>query len=218
MTTIHQRALALAAAALLAPLAASATTLLSEDFAGAVGGTYGGAIAGTQFEVSGGNIDIIGVPGGSPFTCVRFPEGNCLDLVGNVGSGSIVSTATFALVAGTSYSITFGAELQGYAPDDPHTTSFSVSLGSFAQTLTANGAGAAYSVSFIAPGSEAGRLGFSTLVAGDSVHGAVLDHIVLSAVPVPEPASGLLMLAGLGGVLGLGRRVPRASRLTCLSA
>jgi hypothetical protein len=186
---------------------AQAVTLLSENFAGATAGLYGGAISGTAFTVTSQNIDIIGIPAGSPFNCVRVPAANCLDLVGNQGSGAIASTASFNLVAGSTYNVTFGGLLQGYSPGDPASTSFSVSLGSLSSTQTANAGGATYSINFTPLANQAGaKLGFTTLSAPDSVHGVVLDNIVLSVTAVPEPQSLALMLAGIASMGLLARR------------
>jgi hypothetical protein len=184
---------------------AQAATLLSENFAAASGGLYSGAIGGTLFSVTLGSIDIVGLPSGSPFSCVHNPGGNCLDLVGNTGTGAIASVPTFNLLAGMTYTVSFGALLQGFAPGDPTTTSYRVSLGSFASNLAVNSAGANVSLNFTALANEtAVRLRFETLAAPNSVHGAVLDNIVLSAVP--EPGTWALMLAGMGSVLLLARR------------
>ncbi len=203
-----KNSLRLASALLLACASTAGTqaaTLLSENFSAATGGLYTGAIGGTLFSVTMGSIDIVGLPSGSPFSCVHNPGGNCLDLVGNTGTGAIASVPTFNLLAGMTYTISFGALLQGFAPGDPTTTSYRVSLGSFDSNLAVNSAGANVSLNFTALANEtAVRLRFETLAAPNSVHGAVLDNIVLSAVP--EPGTWALMLAGIGSVLLLVRR------------
>src|SRR5437879_2110521 len=58
--------------------------LFQENFSGAVpaaGYTFG-PIPGTQFTVTGGSVDVVGVIGGSHFSCVDHPSGNCLWLSG----------------------------------------------------------------------------------------------------------------------------------------
>lgn len=187
---------------------AQADTLLSENFAAAAGGLYGvGAITGTAFTVTSGKVDIIGTPSGSPFGCVRLPGANCLDLVGDSGMGEITSTASFDLVAGSTYTISFGGLLQGFMPGSPQTTSFAVSLGSLISNQTANANGAAYSINFTPLTSQSGaKLAFTTLTAPDFVHGVVLDSVVLSVSAVPEPQTWALMVAGLAGLAGVARR------------
>jgi hypothetical protein len=197
--------LALAAAA--AP--ASAGTLLSEDFSAGIGGTYGGAIPNTQFHVTEDNIDLIGMPSGSPFSCSDNPGGNCLDLVGNEGGGAIASNTTFNLLAGDTYTVKFGANLQGFDPGVGSTT-FTVGLGSLSQTeVLQGGVNTPYSISFKALADESdAALTFATVLAGDGVHGAVIDNIVLSesGVPTmsgaPEPGVWALMLTGFGAMGG----------------
>ena len=163
---------------------AQAKTLLSEDFSSAVPGTHsGGVISGTQFQVTESNVDIVGVLNGSFFTCTNDLIGNCCDLVGNAGSGAIASVATFDLAADVSYGIDFNAILQGFPPADPSVSQISVSLGSFSETLLATPVGNVFSVRFTPLADEAGaQLGFTTLTAPDSVHGAVLDNIMLFTV------------------------------------
>ncbi len=208
---------------------AQATTLLSENFSAAAAGLYGvGPIGGTGFAVTSGNIDIIGIPAGSPFNCVRAPGANCLDLVGNTGTGAIASTASFNLVAGSTYTLNFGGLLQGpFVPGGPDSTSFAVSLGSMSSTQTANASGALYSISFTPLANETGvKLAFTTLSAPNFVHGVVLDSIVLNVTAVPEPGTWALMLAGVGGLIvfltaGAGplNRGPKMGfRMSCLAS
>ena len=193
----------------------SASTLLSEDFSGATPGTYSGAIAGTQFAVSVANVDLLGVLNGSFFTCGNNPAGNCLDLVGNTGLGGISSVPTFNLKAGDTYTINFGAVLQGYDPGKGSTT-FSVGLGTLVQNETVNGTAKQFSLSFIPTANQSSAaLSFTTLIPGDAVHGAVLDRITLTDIAptggVPEPATWAMMLIGFGGV-GVATRARRSMR------
>lgn len=197
----------LCAAALLAgSTTAGAATLLQENFSGATPGANN-SLAGTAFSVTGGAVDVIGELNGSFFTCVNNPGGNCVDMVGTPGLGTISSTATFTLDPSNSYTISFGYILQGYSPGDSATSQFSVSLGSYSTTLTAVPSVNLASLNFTPAGTETNvHLVISTLTEPDIYHGAVIDHILLTAAPVPLPA-GLPLLATALGIAGLrGRR------------
>lgn len=192
-------------------IAASAGTLFSEDFSGATPGTYGSAIPGSAFAVTAANIDIVGQLNGSFFTCTDNPGGNCIDLVGNNGAGAITSNPTFTLKAGNSYTVTFGAILQGYTAGQGF-TSFTVGLGSLSQQESVTGTPQQFALTFSPTAAQSNAaLSFTTDVAGDQVHGAVLDRISLTETApavsgTPEPASWALMLAGFGVVGGVMRR------------
>jgi hypothetical protein len=184
---------------------AGASVLFSENFSGAIpgggssaGGAYPtGTIPGTQFAVTEDNVDVLGVLNGTSFSCVDNPAGNCLDLVGNEDGGAIASTTTFDLIAGHTYTVTFGAILQGYAAGQGF-TSFDVGLGSQSRLESADGTAQQFSLTFTPPVDESGaQLSFTTVTPGDSVHGAVLDNIVLSG-GVPEPAAWATILLGFG--------------------
>lgn len=194
--------------------AANAGILLSEDFSGATSGTYGiGAISATQFAVTTANVDVGGVlNGGTFFGCTGNPAGNCLDLVGNSGSGGIASVPKFTLTAGNTYTVKFGGTLQS-GPTNPAITTFRVGLGSLSEVLTVDlpYSPQIFSLNFMPIITEASAaLSFTTIVPADSVHGEVIDHISLSeAAPagaVPEPASWAMMLAGFGMIGGAIRR------------
>ena len=194
---------------------ASAAVLLSENFNGAtVGQDYGSALPGSVFHVTTGTVDVIGSagPGAPLFSCVQNPVGNCLDLVGSRSTGGIGSNSTFNLVAGNTYTISFDGLLQGYSPGDPAFTTFNVTLGAFTSLQTSNASGSSYSLTYTPAVSQAGvSLGFATVIPGDSVHGVVLDNIVLSESPavtgIPEPASLALLGAGMLGLTLRRRRV-----------
>jgi hypothetical protein len=197
----HRIVAAAALATLTCGAPAFAGTLFSEDFSGATPGDYGaGPIPGTQFDVTADNVDIIGVLNGSFYTCVDNSTGNCLDLVGNSGGGAITSMPTFTLAAGETYTVKFGAVLQGYAPGMGSTT-FAVGLGSMSQTETIDGTTQQFSLTFKPLVAESNAaLAFTTVIPGDGSHGAVLDNISLTSAAgaAPEPASWALMLVGFG--------------------
>jgi hypothetical protein len=191
---------------------ASAGTIFSENFSGATPGLYGGAIPGTGFAATNGNVDIIGVLHGSSFSCVNNPTGNCLDLIGNVGIGAITSTTTFNLLVGHTYTLTFNDIVQG--GNTLPSELFDVSLGSLLRQETSLSTAVTSVTEVFTPSSEqdGATLVFSSITNDDNVHGPVLDSIVLtdagSGQPVgavPEPGTLALMGAGIVG-LGLVRR------------
>jgi PEP-CTERM motif len=158
---------------------------------------------------------VVGLPSGAPWACEHNPGGNCLDLQGATNTPSVIESKTsFDLLAGSTYTLTFGALLQGFAATDPAQTTFTVSLGSFSRLLTSTGAGETYSLSYTPVANQSGvRLGFASASFPDAYHGAVIDNILLTSTPgavvpqVPEPGTYALMLAGLAAVgLVAGRR------------
>ena len=200
--------IALASTVLISTLLATPTlagVLFTEDFSGATPGTYGtGPLPGTNVTVTTFNVDVVGVLNGSFFTCTDNPGGNCLDLVGNDGGGGIASVPTFTLTAGDTYTVKFGAVLQGYAPGQGSTT-FDVGLGSLVQSEMVNGTTQQFSLTFSPLVTETNAaLSFTTVIPGDGSHGAVLDNISLSEIAgssaVPEPSSWAVMLLGFGGI------------------
>ena len=205
-------ATSLATGALLWTATANAGVLFSENFSGAVpgggssaGGAYSaGPIPGTGFaDLAPFNVDILGVLNGTNFSCVDNPAGNCLDLVGNQGGGAITSIPTFNLVAGDTYTVTFGADLQGFSNQSASTT-FSVGLGALSQVETlVSDLNTRYSLTFTPVSNQTGaNLSFTTISAPDGVHGAVIDNITLASASagVPEPASWAMMMLGFGVV------------------
>jgi hypothetical protein len=188
---------------------AQAAVLLQEDFSGATPGANS-SLAGTQFQVTSGAVDIVGVLNGSFFQCANNPTGNCIDMVGSPGVGHISSIPTFNLIAGDTYTISFGYILQGFVAGNTPTSDFTVGLGTFSQILTAIPVVQNGSLTF-SPGSNqtGAALTFATDTAPDDVHGAVLDHIVLTetrGTAVPEPSSLALLAIGVG-LLGIAKRL-----------
>ena len=188
------------------------STIFSENFSGAVPGYgYTGHIGGTQFDVTTADVDVVGVTNGSFFTCSDNPAGNCLDLVGGHGAGGITSTTKLGLVAGDTYTVHFGARLQGFNAGQGSTT-FSVGLGSLSQVETlVGGINTAYSLVFKPLANQIGAaLSFDTIIPGDQVHGAVIDNISIvqsaPAVSTPEPAALALLAFGATGLATARRR------------
>lgn len=190
---------------------ASATVLLQENFSTTTGGTFSSTIPGSQFKVTGGNVDVIGVLNGGFFSCQDNYSGNCLDMIGNMGFGSIGSIPTFTLVAGDTYTITFGVVAQALSTS----LDFSVGLGSLSAVETAPYAAPAHlTVTFTPTVTQSGAaLTFASITNVNNVNGPVLDNIMLTETTgssTPEPTSTALVLTGLlasgGGAFRLRRR------------
>lgn len=188
--------------------AQAGTTIFSEDFSGAVAGNYGApnAITGTQFTVFTGNVDLLSLSQGN-FGCADNPSGACVDLVGAFANGGITSPSDLTLNKNDTYTVTFGSNLQGFSTTDTAQTTFDVSLGNQTQeeTLTAAEGDHQYSLTFNPMTDQSGAaLTFLSVSGADSVHGAVIDNIVVTAEPtgVPEPASWATMLVGFGAIGG----------------
>ena len=190
--------------AVLAVSAKAGTVLLQENFSGATPGPNNN-LAGTQFQVLSGAVDIIGILNGSFFACVNNPAGNCLDMVGSPGPGAVASIPTFNLVAGDAYTISFGYILQGFVMGTTPTSDFTVGLGTFSTVLTAIPEVQHASISFTASTGQPGvNLTFATDTAPDSVHGAVLDNIILTQTSGTVPEPGTLSVLAIGAAsLGL---------------
>lgn len=201
------------------PTLAQAATVFGEDFSGATPGTYSGTIPGAKFTDGGSNIDIVGVLNGSFFTCTANPGGNCIDLVGNQGAGAVITSTPFALIGGTTYTLTFTDLLQGFSAGDGTTATYAATVGGFTRNFTSTGAVANQSFSFTPLGSiNAATLAFTVLTSPDSVHGPVLSNILLGstgvASAVPEPATWAMMIAGFGVVGGAVRRRRAGARVS----
>lgn len=156
------------------------------------------------WSVSGGTVDIIGEGTGYNY----FPPGHGLyiDLDGSTGSAGLMSQG-FSLMAGTTYVASFElAGNQRQAGDDTVSVNFGGASGNW--TLGQSDGWTPLSLSFTPVSSGSYYLSFKNN-GGDNV-GALLDNVVITAVP--EPESWALMLAGLGLLVASGRR--RLSRMS----
>ncbi len=176
--------------------AAQAQVIFSDNFNG---NTPGLDQTPTGWTVTGGTVDIIGDNTSWDF----FPHGHgyYIDLDGTTKSAGLMSQG-FSLVAGTPYVASF--ELAGNqrgAGDDTVSVNFGSASGNW--TLGQSDGWATYSLSFTPGSSGVYNLLFQNSQHGDDI-GALLDNVVITAVP--EPESWALMLAGLGVLVASGRR------------
>ena len=201
------RSAMIAATALLAVSTSShAVTLFADDFNSNPVGLNGTP---TGWSVSNGSVDIIG----NGFFDFYPGNGAFLDMDGTTfDAGRIDTLATFNLVAGQDYTISFDYGKNGGAAE---TLNFGIGSGISTLLLPAGGIGSLLSLTFtftaVATDTNV-SLFFEAL--GNDQQGPVIDNVSLAdapVTPVPLPAALPLLFAGLAGLAALARRrKPRA--------
>lgn len=200
--------------------AATAPAFYTESFSGATASNAGlgsGVIAGTGLEVLSGPVWVAPESGNG--------QGNFLDLgsgwyAGNfdptldMGSSTVRSVASFDLIAGQRYELSFDRSRQLFsAGNGPFSTALTASIGS-ASVRYDDVAGFYYGADW-QPGSviwqqattELGARVVFTASGPAGYSGMAVDNIALVGLgpvaAVPEASSAVLMLAGLAGVVGV---------------
>ncbi len=194
--------MAAAAVLVVATVHARAATLFSETFdASQPGSAYTSTIPGAAFQVTSGNVDIIGNltngAGSGFFTCPGPNNGanNCLDLNGN-NPGAITTTTGFNLTAGTTYTLSFN--LAGSVVPNVNYVMQATIGGSTPFTFSVPGGNdfGTETVSFTPTANEANaHLSFASLtdLPGNSEYGPLIDNVVLTSAPAgPNPGGTLL--------------------------
>lgn len=169
--------------------------------------------AGPFHTVGGTNVDIVG---GAVFgsLCVSPESGNCIDLDGSGGlsQGQFETVNPIALSPGVTYNLSF--DLIG--SQRGNTVSATVTFGPYNQTfvLASNDdTSGIVSTSFTVSSPTMANLAFQSNTPGNV--GALLDNVLVTSsagtVVTPEPATLLLMMSGLVGIL-VHRRIKHAAR------
>jgi hypothetical protein len=190
-------ALALAASAM------PAAILFQDDFNSSLGATTFNADIPNWTE-SNGSIDYL-KSGDFAITCLGG-SGGCLDMDGTTSDGGDLTSASFNLVAGLTYQVSyyFSGNQRGSAAD-----SMTVSFGGVTNTHTAIASSAPFTQFFINVTPLANtttQLVFSH--AGGDNFGLVLDDVVV-AEGVPEPSSAVLLGLGVTALALVRRRMAR---------
>lgn len=194
--------LVLAAVAVLATTAvAQATTVFSDDFEL---NDLGLSTPVNGWTVASGSVDVIGTD-----YFQWYGAGRYLDMNGSTGTPGRIERVISGLTAGVEYLLSFDVGFNNYSGNS-ETLSYGIDglLGSV--DVATSGATAStfahYVLSFVATGSSATLFFADTGATPGDNGGPVLDNVSVDVSPVPVPAAGVMLLAGLGGLAGLRRR------------
>ena len=208
----------LLAASLMTASAASAITIVNGGFENGVSGSWFSRHSAGSDAIPGWTIDrdTIDWSNGIWISSEGFRS---VDLDGNIGHAGSVSQLVTDLTVGQRYRISF--DLAGNPDRGPAIKPLQVSVGGEASRFTFDITGASRSgmnwvtqaIEFVASDTSA-MLRFESLTlaeTGSAGYGAVIDNVRgeafgSSVAPVPLPAAGWMLVAGLGGLAAMRRR------------
>ncbi len=177
---------------------AHAAVLASETFDTAQpGSAYNATIPGASYQVTSGDVDIIGpLTNGAAsgfYTCPgpNSSANNCLDLNGNQ-PGAITSTSGFALTAGTPYTLSFN--LAGsVVPDVAYAMQATIGNSApFTFSVPAGGSFGTETITYTPAVSQPdAHLSFASLtdIPGNPEYGPLIDSVTLTAPTAPSAVS-----------------------------
>lgn len=192
-----KKTIAIALAALAPCLAQAQTTIFSDNFNSSPLG-LNTAPAGwtvTDDTVVVGTVDVVATG-----TYGLTGSGRFVDLDGSTGNAGVLSRG-FAMTAGTTYTAFFDISGNQRGGSDNLQVSFGSAVLSL-PFLSSSSPWTTYSLTFTPTASGTFSLSFNN-AGGDNI-GALLDNVVVQAVP--EPESYALLLAGLGLMGTIARR------------
>jgi hypothetical protein len=180
-------------------LSIQAATIFSEDFETAIPG-LGVVVAGQFTAINNSNVDVLG-PGNTNFgyECLSPESGQCVDLGGSASTanndGDLIATV-IAPSAGVYY---LSFNLVGSSIQQSPATVTTVTLGSYSQSFVLPFMDAIDGIIISAP---------VTLLAGantieikntdsGSYNGSILDNVVVTDTPTPEPVTAALFGSAL---------------------
>jgi len=196
--------------------------IFSENFEGGTPGYVGttGVIAGTQFSLVNGTIDVNGPGNGGtvsayyPWLCAAPASGACIDTTGGSNQrGTIGTTAPIVFSAPGEYILTFDLEgwyesgVPGYADVTDAWATVQVDLGNLivGNQFTVYGADNPYSpveIVFQVAAPASATLTFTDLGGNYGFAGAILDNVEIDSAP--EPVTALLF--GFGALTLLAKK------------
>lgn len=187
--------------------AAQAATVFSDNFEVVGKGSKKNFNNFPQFSVSDGTVDYI-TTGLYKLSCATGSNG-CVDLDGSTYDAGVMTSTTFTITAGTSYTISFDLAGNGRSKTSDSVT-FGITGGVYSAAISDiawNQAFTTYTYTFTA--TTSGLYSFYIGAAGGDNYGPLLDNVLITSADVstvPLPATMPLLAGGLAAAGALLRR------------